>query len=84
MKNKILVELIIPEIEETYNIYIPVNKRVGNIIILLTKAVFELNSGLYKVNENSSFYNRNTGTKYNTNDLIRETDIRNGTSLVLI
>ena len=39
MKNKILIELIVPEIDEKYNIYIPINKKVGNVIVLLEKAV---------------------------------------------
>lgn len=84
MKNKILIELIVPEIEETYNLYIPVNKRIGNIIILVTKAIFDLSSGTYSINNNSSLYNRETGQKYSVNDLVRQTDIRNGTSLILM
>ncbi|MGE5456626.1 MAG: hypothetical protein ACM3O4_05970 [Ignavibacteriales bacterium] len=84
MKNKILIELIVPEIEETYNLYIPVNKRIGNVIILMTKAIFDISSGTYSINGNSSLYNRETGQKYSVNDLIRETDIRNGTSLILM
>ena len=28
MRNKVLVELIIPEIDETYNVYIPINKTI--------------------------------------------------------
>ena len=35
MKDKIFIELIVPDIEEIYNIYIPINKRIGNIIKLL-------------------------------------------------
>ena len=31
MKNKILVEVEVPMIEKTYDLYIPVNKRVGTI-----------------------------------------------------
>lgn len=84
MKNKILIELIVPEIEETYNLYIPVNKRIGNIIILVTKAIFDLSSGTYSINSGSSLYNRETGQKYSVNDLVRQTDIRNGTSLILM
>ena len=33
MKNKVLIELIVPEIDEKYNLYIPINKRIGNIIV---------------------------------------------------
>ena len=84
MKNKVLIELIIPEIEETYNLYIPVNKKVGNIIILITRAIFDISSGTYSLNNNSILYNRETGKKYEVDDLVRLTDIKNGTSLILM
>ena len=84
MKNKILIELIVPEIEKTYNVYIPINRRIGNVISLLNKSVYELSNGVYKENNKAGLYNRDTGTKYNINYLVRATDIRNGTSLVLL
>ncbi|MDD2519005.1 MAG: hypothetical protein PHG18_03870 [Bacilli bacterium] len=84
MKNKILIELIVPEIEETYNLYIPVNKKIGNIIILITRAIFDISSGTYSLNNNCSLYNRENGKKYEPNDLVRLTDIRNGSSLILM
>ena len=33
MKNKVLVELIVPELEEKYDVYIPVNKKIGNSVM---------------------------------------------------
>ena len=42
MKNKVLVELIVPQIDEKYNVYIPINKKIGNVIVLLNKAISEL------------------------------------------
>lgn len=84
MKNKILVEIVVPEIEQKYNIYIPVNKKIGNLIILLNKAVKELSDGIYEGTEKTALYNKLTGEKYSINTLIRETNIRNGTVLVLI
>lgn len=84
MKNKILVEIVVPEIEQKYNIYIPVNKKIGNLIILLNKAVKELSDGIYDGTEKTALYNKLTGEKYSINTLIRETNIRNGTVLVLI
>jgi hypothetical protein len=83
MKNKLLIEIIVPLIEEKYTLYVPVNRRIGEVIILVCKAIFDISSGLYKIDENSSLYNRDTGKKYAVNELVRETDIRNGTSLVL-
>ena len=84
MKNKILIELIVPDISETYNIYIPVNRKIGNLIELLNRSVSELTDNNYTGNEQTSLYNRITGEKYHFNSLVRETDIRNGSSLILM
>ena len=32
MKDKVLVEIVIPSLELSYNAYIPVSRKVGNII----------------------------------------------------
>ena len=84
MKNKVLIEVIVPEIDEKYNLYIPINKKIGNIIALLDKAVKEITNGVYVGSNKTALYNRLTGEKYSINTLIRETNIRNGTSLILI
>lgn len=84
MKNKVLVELVVPDIDEIYNIYLPVNRRIGNIIELLSKAIYELTNGVYDNNTTTNLYNSSTGEKYSLNSLLRETDIRNGSRIVLM
>lgn len=84
MKNKILIELIVPEMDEKYNLYIPINKKVGNVVVLLDKAIKELTNGIYIGSNKTALYNRDTGERYAINTLVRETNIRNGTSLILI
>jgi len=84
MKNKVLIEIIVPELEQRYNIYIPINKKIGNLIVLLNKAVKELSNGVYEGTKKTALYNKTTGEKYSINVLIRETNIRNGSILVLI
>ncbi|MEG2448134.1 MAG: hypothetical protein RSA48_01905 [Bacilli bacterium] len=84
MKNKILIELIVPDVDKVYNIYIPVNKKIGNIIVLLNRVVSDFTNGAYRGDAKSALYNRDTNVKYGVDQLVRETDIRNGTSLVLL
>ncbi len=84
MKNKVLIELIVPDLDEKYDLYIPINKKVGNILVLLNKALKEMSNGVYINTNKSSIYNKITGEKYKMNVLIRETDIRNGTCLIIL
>lgn len=84
MKNKVLVELVVPTIEASFDIYLPINKRIGNIITLLNKTVSEFSEGCYEGNNNTALYNRETSQKYDVNTLLYNTDIRNGTTLILL
>ena len=84
MKNKVLVKLIVPDIDETYDVYIPINKKIGNVIGLLNKSVKELSNGIYQGSEKTALYDKTTGDKYPINLLIRETNIRFGSQIVLM
>ena len=84
MKNKLLVEIIVPTIEATYDLYIPINRCIGNIITLLNKTIQEISDGCFVGDNTTALYNRDTNYKYNPNDLVFNTDIRNGTSLILL
>lgn len=84
MRNKVLVELIVPEIEESYNLYLPINKTIGESIELLNKAIYDLSDGIYSGGTKNFLYNKDTGERYDINKKIYDTDIRNGTGIILI
>ncbi len=84
MKNKVLVDLIVPEIDEEYSVYLPINKKMGNIIILLNKAIYELTNGDFELSSTNSLYNKDTCERYSFDTLLFNTNIRNGTRLILI
>ena len=84
MKNKVLIQLIVPAIETSYDIYLPINKKIGNIITILNKTIAELSDGCFIGNNQTALYNKDTNEKYLPNTLVYNTNIRNGTSLILL
>lgn len=82
MNNKVLVELIIPNLELKYNVFLPVNKRINNIINLLIRAVSDLSGK--KINTDACLYNKDTGLKYEEDLTLIDTDIRNGSKIILL
>jgi len=84
MKNKVIVELLVPELEHSYSLYLPISKRIGDIIQLLYKAVNDFNDVILGDVEKKALYNALSGQRYSPNDLLLNTDIRNGTRLVLM
>lgn len=83
MKNKIQIQLIVPDIEEKFDLFIPINKKIGNIVYLLTKSINEIDAD-YSIKNTCCIYNRDTGQKYDPEQLIYDSNIRNSTILILI
>lgn len=81
MNNKILVNLVIPEFDESFDIFIPISTKVGKLVELLNKNLECLSQN--SQNEVNELYDIN-GRKYDYNKIIKETDIRNGSKVILI
>ncbi len=84
IKNKVFIKLRVPEIDKEYDLYLPVNKKIGNIIILLNEAINELSLGEIEISQKNKLYNEKTQELYSPDTLLINTNIRNGTTLVLI
>ena len=82
--NKVLVKLYVPMLDESYDVFIPVNEIVWRIKKLLIKSVSDLLDINLDINKNYILINIETGTIYDDNNIIISTDIRNSTSLALI
>ena len=81
---KILVRVYVPMIDKVYDLWIPVHRKIYNVILLLIKAVNELNDGNYKPAQMPMLYDKLTAEIYDLNLSVKETNIRSGTELVLI
>ena len=84
MENKVLIKLIIPELDISYDIFIPVNELIWKIKKLIMHSVFNLEN--FNVDKNAEFVliNKDNCKIYNNNEIVINTDIRNGTELFLI
>ena len=84
MENKVLVNLYVPFLEKKYEVFLPVSKKIGEIIYLLGKALNDITGGYYIYHQNEKLYNRQNGTEYQLNEIIKHTNIRNGTELIFM
>ena len=83
MKNKVLINVIFPELGKSYNVFIPVNEVLWKVKKLILRAIQDLEnvSGL---GDKYIVLNKSNGLFYKNNEIIYDTDIRNGTELVFI
>jgi len=84
MKNKVLIKLYVPELDQTFDIFVPINEAIWKITKLIIKSVYDITSGAIDPNKNYTLINRDTGEIYTNNIIIYNTNIRNATTLVLI
>ena len=71
MDNKVLVTIIVPLIEKKYEVFLPANKKIGEIVTLLSKGLVEVSNGYYIITNKERLYNRMTGKEYNNNQILK-------------
>ena len=84
MEDKVLIKLDVFGMDETYDVFIPVNEVLWKIKAMLAKCVSDLEYMPFNPNEEYIIINKKTGNVYNNNEIIINTDIRNGTELLLM
>jgi hypothetical protein len=84
MNNKILIELEIPLLEKNYDLFIPINKKIGTVKTLIENSLVELTDNAYVPKEDSNFFSKETGDIYDVNKTVRDTDLKNGSRIILI
>ena len=84
IENKVLVSVNVPSLEQKFDIYIPVNRKVYSVIRMIKTTLVGLSLGSFDANEDCVLYNGTNGNVYDVNALVRETDIRNGSNVILL
>lgn len=84
MNNKVLVEVIVPLLEERYQMFIPINKRISMVIKLIEKALKEMTNGYYPDKESSVIIDAESGNVFDINITVKESKMINGSKIILI
>lgn len=82
--DKILVSIYVLAIDEEYDMYIPINESVSNIIELVQNTVKDLSGGYYQINNKAILYNGIDGNMVNANNIVKFSGLTNGARLLLI
>lgn len=84
MNNKVLIEVIVPLLEERYQMYIPINKRISVVVNLIEKALKEITNGYYPIKEGSVIIDVESGNVYDINITVKESKMINGSQVILL
>ena len=81
--NKLLIEVYVPSISRSFDVFIPRNARAFELLQLLTVAVAKLSDDLFIPN-NAALCNGRTGLIYANNMSVNDMKLQNGSRLMLI
>ena len=84
MDNKVLIKLFVPEIDDCFDLFIPVNEVIWKIKKMIVKCVNDVDGVNLDMNKDYLLVSKNEGKIYKNNELIIDTDIRNTCELLLI
>ncbi len=82
--DKILVSIYVLAIDEEYDMFIPINEKVADIIGLIQNTVKEMSGDYYQINANALLYNGIDGNIINSNNIVKFSGLTNGARLLLI
>lgn len=82
--DKILVELYIPVINRSYDVYLPLASKMHEVEGLLSSAIREISEGYFVASLDTVLCDRDTGTVLDINKSALELGLRNGSKLMLI
>ena len=83
MNNKLLISVEIPAIEQNYDLFIPINKKMGTIKKYIISSVVDLSNGILKEKQ-YSFVDIDTGINYTNNVYVRDSGIKNGARIMMV
>lgn len=84
MNNKVLIKLIVPEIDDDFDIFIPVNEVIWKIKKMLVKCINDLDGVNLDMNKDYLLIKKDNNRVYNNNEIVIDTDIRNTSELLFI
>lgn len=84
MNNKLLIKLYMPELELSFDIFIPANELIWKVKKLILKSISDLSGMSIDIDDKFVLINKDDGTIYNDNDLVIRTNIKNASELILL
>lgn len=81
--NKLLISIEVPSIEQNFDLFIPINKKMGTVKKYIIKSVQELSGGILQEKQ-YFFFDIDTGVKYGNNVYVKDSGIKNGARIIIV
>jgi len=82
--NKVLIKVYVPLIEREFDIYVPINKKIGIIKKIIVNTINEITELNLQEKRPVKLYDKVTGLGLDNDIYVKDSSIRNGTQLILL
>ena len=83
MDFRVYIALDIPILDEKYELLVPIDRRIHDLINVLRENIKGLKEDYYS-DRIPNIYNKSNGMLYDMNLIIKDSDIKTGTRLILL
>ena len=80
---KVLIEVALPAADMKYDLFVPDQMQIGTLTGLVSTVFSKLSNGMYTASPSAVLCDKDTGCQYDSHLRIRDTEIRNGSRLIL-
>lgn len=84
MNHKALVEISVPAAGERFDVFIPLESKMSQVLALVAAALNDLTRGKYRATESAVLCDADSGIIFNVNMEVAELGIKTGSKLMLI
>lgn len=82
--DKILISIYVLSIGEEYDLFVPINEYVSNMIEVIQVTIKELSGDYYVINPKALLYNGVDGKVINNNNIVKFSGLKNGSRVLLV
>jgi hypothetical protein len=83
MDFRVYVVIEVPILDKKFELFVPIDRRIHDLLRIIKETDPELSRNYYE-NRELNLFNKTNGKKYDLNMIIKNSDIKMGTRLVLI
>lgn len=80
---RVYVIIEMPILDKKYELFVPIDRRIHDLIRIIKNTIPELSENYYENNE-PNLYSKSTGEVYDMNLIIKNSNIKMGTRLILL
>lgn len=82
MNNKLLINVLLPQLSTSYDIFIPINITVSELNSLLKQSISEMCE--YIFNDKVRIYYQEDGKEIDASLIIKNANLRNGSKIIML